>query len=250
MVGRRCAGCNGRLPTQRANRLYCSNACRQRARRQAHADREAWASRQARRAARASAAQASVQMPDSPTAALAPSDQLNMRAMPEDDPKRFVAAFAALGEEVGRFAGLEQGAQGSPNVAAFGANLVAAVRESGGRGTPPPSHPGARRIGPEHRHSEGEFAGRECYCAEPDAPVPAGAEAADIRERVTALEIAQLQGEPYVPLEGIAEGEPVRGDGATLAAMREDCGEPGAPEPAGATRGPSRPAIAAKEARA
>ena len=226
MVGRRCAGCNGRLPTQRANRLYCSNACRQRARRQAHADREAWASRQARRAARASATQASVQMPDSPTAALAPSDQLNMRVMPEDDPKRFVAAFAALGEEVGRFAGLEQGAQGSPNVAAFGANLVAAVRENVGRVPWDPT------MGP--RRGLGET-----------GPEPAAA-ATEIPERVTALEIAQLQGEPYVPLEGIAEGEPVRGDGA----MREDCGEPGAPEPAGATRGPSRPAIAAKEARA
>ena len=143
-----------------------------------------------------------------------------MRVMPEDDPKRFVAAFAALGEEVGRFAGLEQGAQGSPNVAAFGANLVAAVRENVGRVPWDPT------MGP--RRGLGET-----------GPEPAAA-ATEIPERVTALEIAQLQGEPYVPLEGIAEGEPVRGDGATLAAMREDCGEPGAPEPAGATRESNR----------
>ena len=38
-----------------------------------------------------------------------------------------------------------------------------------------PPHIPASVIGPEHRHSEGEFAGRVCYCGEPDAPVPAGA---------------------------------------------------------------------------
>lgn len=59
-----------------------------------------------------------------------------------------------------------------------------------------------------------------CSCGAPATPRLGMAPAAEVRERVAALEIAAMTGEPYVPLEGIAEGEPVRGDGAALVAMR------------------------------
>ena len=94
-----------------------------------------------------------------------------MRAMPEDDPKRPLESEEdRLRVEVAEL----RAAQGSPLVAAFAANAASAIRENGSRGALV-ERPVPHRIGPEHRHPTGEFAGRECYCDEPDAPDPAGA---------------------------------------------------------------------------
>lgn len=137
----------------------------------------------------------------------AAADPRIMAAMLKDDPNwPVIAEVAELREEVTRLAARDP----------FTSGFAEMERRGGGR-----TATAAHVIGPEHHHSAPEWADRVCYCGEPESPRPAGAAAAEVLERVYALEIAAMTGEPYVPLEGIAEGEPVRGDTATLAAMRE-----------------------------
>lgn len=229
---------------------FCSIKCRERARRRKHPGYYGTApraERKARRLALELAAQAPAQPADPAAGERAPLPLLQMLKNPNWAAE--LARDAKDAERDRRIAELEE-AQRSPIAAAFGANLAAAVRESGGRvvldGAPtgaglafgprgqppelagivwergPDGSPRPSVIGPEHHHSAPEWADRVCYCGEPESPRPAGAAAAEVREEVAELRAREIEREGAgVRLEDIAQGEPVRGDTATLAAMRE-----------------------------
>ena len=114
------------------------------------------------RAEREARAQARAQMADPSAAAPAAGDQRIMAAMLKDDPNwAEIAALRARADaqdkEIAALKVTQPLSSGWEEITRLNGGVTL------------PAHP----TGPEHRHSEGKFAGQVCYCDEPESPAPA-----------------------------------------------------------------------------